>query len=146
MGEALLKKWKRTSAPRRTPSVDYEGMEQAALFRWMQVRHPLAWKLAYHPANGGHRVKAVAAKLKAQGVKAGVSDICLPMARGGWFGLYIEFKATPPHDAVVSPSQAAFLMAVEQQGYMAIVCRGMDEAMQVIDGYLAHSPTRAVKG
>lgn len=145
MGEALLKKWKRPTSPRRAPSVDYEGIEQAALFRWMQVRHPLAWKLAYHVPNGGHRVKAVAAKLKAQGVKAGVSDICLPMARGGWFGLYIEFKATPPHAAPVSDSQTAFLMAVEQQGYMAIVCRGMDEAMQVIDGYMAHSPTQAVK-
>lgn len=145
MGEALLKKWKRPPAPRRAPSVDYEGMEQAALFRWMQVRHPLAAKLAYHVPNGGHRVKAVAAKLKAQGVKAGVSDICLPMARGGWFGLYIEFKATPPHAAPVSDSQTAFLMAVEQQGYMAIVCRGMDEAMQVIDGYMAHSPTQAVR-
>jgi hypothetical protein len=68
-----------------------------------------------------------------------------PMAREGWFGLYIEFKATPPHAAPVSDSQTAFLMAVEQQGYMAIVCRGMDEAMQVIDGYMAHSPTQAVK-
>lgn len=106
--------WTPASKARRAPSVDYEGMEQAALFRWMQVRHPLAWKLAYHVPNGGHRVKAVAAKLKAQGVKAGVSDICLPMARGGWFGLYIEFKATPPHAAPVSDSQTAFLMAVEQ--------------------------------
>lgn len=126
----------------RRPAVDYEGNEQIALFRWMQLRHPTAYKLAYHVPNGGHRVKAVAAKLKAQGVKAGVSDIVLPMARGGYFGLFIEFKATPPHDAPVSTSQQAFLLAVEQQGYMAMVCRGLTEAMEVIEGYLALEPTQ----
>ncbi|MCY1301358.1 VRR-NUC domain protein [compost metagenome] len=133
-------------APRRMPSVDYEGAEQQALFRWLQVRHPTAFKVAYHVPNGGHRVKAVAAKLKAQGVKAGVSDICLPMARGGYFGLYIEFKATPPHDSPVSASHHAFLLSMEQQGYMALVCRGMNAAMEVLEGYLALSATRVVRG
>lgn len=135
----------RAARPRR-PSVDYEGMEQAALFNWLKVRHPGVWKLAYHIPNGGHRVKAVAAKLKAQGVKAGVSDITLPMARGGYFGLYIEFKATPPHDAAVSASQMAFLQAVEAQGYLALVCRGFDAAREVIDGYLALPATEVVRG
>lgn len=102
------------AAPRRRPAVDYEGQEPAAV------------KLAYHVPNGGYRVKAVAARLKAQGVKAGVSDITLSMARGGYFGLYIEFKATLPHDAAVSPSQMAFLQAVEAQGYLVLVCRGFE--------------------
>lgn len=128
---------KRRAALRRRPSVDYEGMEQAALFNWLRVRHPEAWELAYHIPNGGHRVKAVAAKLKAQGVKAGVSDIKLSMARGGYFGLYIEFKASPPHDASVSDSQRAFLQKVEQEGYLAMVCRGLDEARKAIDAYMA---------
>ncbi|SEJ31870.1 VRR-NUC domain-containing protein [Azotobacter beijerinckii] len=137
---------KRRVAPRRWPSVDYEGMEQAALFNWLRVRHPEAWELAYHIPNGGHRVKAVAAKLKAQGVKAGVSDIKLPMARGGYFGLYIEFKATPPHDASVSESQRTFLQKVEREGYLAMVCRGLDEAVQAIDAYLAWPKTVVVRG
>ncbi|UCP00086.1 VRR-NUC domain-containing protein [Metapseudomonas lalkuanensis] len=135
-------------APRRTarrPSIDYEGSEQATLFKWLQLAHPKAARLAYHVPNGGHRVKAVASKLKAQGVKAGVSDIVLPMARGGYFGLYIEFKATPPNDAVVSDSQQAFLMGVELEGYMALVCRGINEAMDVINGYMALPPTKAVR-
>lgn len=135
-------------APRvltRAPSIDYEGMEQKALFNWLNIKHPAAAKLAFHVPNGGHRVKAVAAKLKAQGVKAGVSDIVLPMARGGYFGLFIEFKATPPHDAVVSTSQHSFLQSVELQGYLAIVCRGLQEAMDVISGYMAMPMTVAVK-
>ncbi|MDU9399040.1 VRR-NUC domain-containing protein [Pseudomonas sp. zfem003] len=129
----------------RAPPVDYEGKEQAALFKWLALAHPVAGRLAFHVPNGGHRVKAVAAKMKGQGVKAGVSDIVLPMARGGYFGLYIEFKATPPHDSPVSATQQAFLAAVELQGYLAIVCRGVNAAMEVINGYMALPPTKAVK-
>lgn len=133
------------AAPKRRPAVDYEGQEQTALFNWLRVRYPAAAKLAYHVPNGGHRMKAVAARLKAQGVKAGVSDITLPMARGGYFGLYIEFKATPPHDAAVSPSQMAFLQAVEAQGYLALVCRGFEAAREVIEGYMALPKTEVVR-
>lgn len=136
---------KKYAAPKRRPAVDYEGKEQAALFNWLMARYPAAAKLAYHVPNGGHRMKAVAARLKAQGVKAGVSDITLPMARGGYFGLYIEFKATPPHDAAVSPSQMAFLQAVEAQGYLALVCRGFEAAREVIEGYMALPKTEVVR-
>lgn len=132
-------------ATRRRAPVDYEGNEQAALFNWMRLRHPLAWRLAYHVPNGGHRHKAVAAKLKAQGVKAGVPDISIALARGGHHGLYIEFKAAPPHDAVVASSQSAWLHALEEQGYLALVCRGINDAIQVIDNYLAQPVTEVVR-
>lgn len=138
---AAIKSWALAKPRTRRPAFDYEGMEQAALFNWLRVRHPVAAALAYHVPNGGHRMKAVAFKLKAQGVKAGVSDIVLPMARGGFFGLYIEFKASAPHSAVVSQSQRNFLHDVGQQGYKAVVCRGLDEAIKVIDAYLASAPT-----
>lgn len=39
------------------------------------------------------RDKATAVALKRQGVKAGVPDICLPVARNGYHGLHIELKA-----------------------------------------------------
>ena len=128
----------------RAKPVDREGQEQAALMVELQLRYPAAHKLIYHVPNGGHRVKAVAAKLKGQGVKAGVPDLVLPMARGGYFGLYIEFKATPPHDAVVAPSQRDWVLALVEQGYKAVVCRGMSAAMAVIDDYLAQPVTEVV--
>jgi hypothetical protein len=131
-------------ALRRRSPVDYEGSEQVALFNWLRVRHPEAWRLAFHVPNGGHRHKATAAKLKAQGVKAGVPDISIALARGGHHGLYIEFKATPPHDAEVASSQKEWLCALVEQGYKAVVCRGMKEAMAVIDDYLAQPVTEVV--
>jgi hypothetical protein len=126
----------------RAPSVDREELEQAALLREIAFRHPTAFKLIYHVPNGGHRHKAVAVKLKEQGVKAGIPDLVLPMARGGYFGLYIEFKATPPFDAAVSPSQDSYLHALTEQGYLAIVCRGHFDAMEQLCAYLMLPPTR----
>lgn len=127
----------------RSKPVDREGLEQAALLADVQLRYPAAFKLIYHVPNGGHRHKAVAAKLKGQGVKAGVPDLVLPMARGGHFGLYIEFKAQPPFDAAVSPSQDAYLQALTDQGYLAIVCRGHIDALEAIRAYLLQPQTRA---
>lgn len=125
----------RVKAARAKP-VDREGQEQAALMQELQLRYPQAYKLIYHVPNGGHRVKAVAAKLKGQGVKAGVPDLVLPMARGGYFGLYIEFKAMPPFDAPVSANQDAYLQQLNAQGYLAIVCRGSLDAVEAIRAYL----------
>lgn len=130
-----------TKKPRAKP-VDREGLEQAALMAEVRLRYPDAAKLLYHVPNGGHRVKAVAAKLKAQGVKAGIPDLVLPMARGGYFGLYIEFKAKPPFDAAVSPSQDAYIQALLDQGYLAIVCRGAIDALEAIRAYLLQPQTK----
>lgn len=128
----------------RTPRIDREGLEQVALLAEIKARYPEAWEHIHHVPNGGQRHKAVAAKLKAQGVKAGIPDLVLTMARGGYFGLYLEFKATPPNDAPVSASQHACIRRLNDQGYLAIVCRGHFDAMEHLRAYLRMAPTRVV--
>ena len=130
--------------PTRAKAIDREGREQAALMIEIALRYPVAAKLIYHVPNGGHRHVLVAMKLKEQGVKAGVPDLVLPMARGGYFGLYIEFKAKAPYDAAVSPAQDAYLRALTDQGYLAIVCRGHVDAIEAIRAYLLQPQTRTV--
>jgi hypothetical protein len=125
----------------RAKPVDREGLEQAALIKELELRLPDVAALIYHVPNGGHRHKLVAIKLKGQGVKAGVPDLVLPMARGGYFGLYLEFKATAPNDAAVSASQHAWIRRLNDQGYLAIVCRGHFDAMEHIRAYLRLAPT-----
>lgn len=120
----------------RAKPVDREGLEQAALIKELELCLPAVAALIYHVPNGGHRHKLVAIKLKGQGVKAGVPDLVLPMARGGYFGLYLEFKATAPNDAAVSTSQHAWIRRLNDQGYLAIVCRGHFDAMEQIRAYL----------
>ena len=132
---------------RRAPRVDREGMEQKALIRWLygeKMRGGTtadAYDHTYHVPNGGQRSKATAAALKGQGVKAGVSDLVVALARGGYHGLYLEFKATPPDHAALADSQREWLGKVEQQGYCAVLARGLDEAKAVIREYMGLSPT-----
>ena len=131
---ALVKSW-RPKATRAKP-IDREGLEQAALIREIALRYPAASRMLFHVPNGGHRHKLVAIKLKEQGVRAGVPDLVLPMARGGHFGLYIEFKAAPPNDAAVSASQHGYIQALNAQGYLAVVCCGQFDAMEVLRAYM----------
>ena len=74
--------------------VPTEAQEQMTLFSWaaMQSGKYPELNLLYHVPNGGSRHKAEAGRLRAEGVKAGVPDLCLPVARGQYHGLYIELK------------------------------------------------------
>jgi hypothetical protein len=127
--------------PVRAKSIDREGLEQAALIAELRIRMPEVADLIYHVPNGGHRHKAVAARLKQQGVVAGIPDLVLTMARGGYFGLYVEFKATPPNDAAISASQHERIRKLNEQGYLAVVCRGHFDAVEQIRAYLRMAPT-----
>ena len=89
--------------------------------------------LMHHIPNGGKRSKSEAARFKAMGVKPGVSDIFLPVARGGYHGLYIELKA---RDGRVSTKQKEFLESVRREGYAGVVAFSGEEASRIIEQYL----------
>lgn len=86
---------------------------QKAYFDWARL-HPEA-RRAYAIPNGGQRNAVVAAKLKAEGVRAGVLDVHLPLARGGAHGLWIEHKAGRK---TMSPEQAAEAGALVDEGFV----------------------------
>lgn len=90
--------------------------------------------MLYAVPNGGQRSKAVAGKLRAEGVKPGVPDLCLPVPRGQHHGLYIELKRKDGGE--VSKAQAGWLKALEHHGYKAVVCHGAEDAMEVIVEYM----------
>ena len=83
--------------------------------------------------NGGKRDKRTAVALKRQGVKAGVPDICLPVARNGYHGLYIELKAGKNK---ATKNQEKWQVFLNDQGYYAVICYGWREAAKVIEEYL----------
>ena len=74
--------------------VPSESVEQQRLFLWARMqsgKYPCL-TLMYHIPNEGKRSRATGGRLRAEGLKAGVPDICLPVACGGCHGLYIELK------------------------------------------------------
>ena len=113
-----------------------EAEEQSMLFNWADwksYKYP-ELQLMYHVPNGGSRNKIEAARLKAQGVKPGVPDICLPVARSGYHGLYIELKRQ--EGGRVSDNQMVMLQNLADQGYAVSVCKGWKAASKVIKDYL----------
>lgn len=87
--------------------------------------------------NGGLRSKRTAAMLKAEGVKAGVPDLFVPVPVEGYAGLFIEMKdvdGRPPRK-----SQMEWLDLLNSEGYAAYWARGADQAISLIDRYLSYS-------
>ena len=113
-----------------------EGEEQALLFSWaaMSLRKYPELRLLFHIPNGGKRGKAEAARFKAEGVKAGVPDLFLPVARGKYHGLFIELKRYK--GGRLSEFQRSWLLRLELQGYRAEVAHGWKEAAEIIKNYL----------
>lgn len=72
--------------------------------------------------------------LKAEGMRVGMLDLCLFVARGKYHGLIIEMKRKTK--GVVSDDQDAMMGILITQGYLAGVCRGADEAIAGIQSYL----------
>jgi hypothetical protein len=68
------------------------------------------------------------------GVRDGVPDILLPVARAGYTGLAIELKRSI--GGRVSPEQQKWLSRLEEQGWQTYVCYGADEAIRVISTYM----------
>ena len=112
-----------------------ESQEQQALFRWaavMEKSMPIL-QLLHSIPNGGKRDIWTAARLKAEGVKAGVSDIFLPVANNGYYGLYIELKV---RGGKLSDRQKWWIESTMAQGYLSVVCMGWEAAAEEILRYL----------
>ena len=115
-----------------------ERQHQQAVMKW--ARQPSIrerWPelaLLHHIKNETAGGAAEVAADKAMGVKKGVPDLCLPVGRGGFHGLYIEMK-TPEGKA--SDAQRWWIRALEEQGFRAVICHGYDAAVAELCWYLA---------
>lgn len=122
----------------RAHSRELEHKIQSACVEWFAVQFPnLRGRLVAVP-NGGARSKAEAAKLKAEGVVAGVADLVLFMHdhTHGYGALFIEMK-TPEHGSKQSDRQRWWQSVItEKNEYKYVVCRSLDDFMHEVRAYL----------
>lgn len=119
----------------RIRMIPTEEEEQKTVISWCRIQES-RWpelRLIYHVPNEGKRSKTTAAAEKAMGLRAGVSDLCLPVPRAWFHGLYVEMKAL---DGKVTKEQEEFLTAVREQGYCCCACWGADAAIWLIERYM----------
>ena len=116
----------------------------ADIFEWARLAS-CKWpelSLLYHIPNEGKRSAVTGARLKSMGLKSGVPDVCLPVARGGFHGLYVEMKRTL--GGRMSVNQRTWLDGLRAQGYAAICCHGWHAAALEIERYLRGEAVRDV--
>lgn len=110
-----------------------ETTEQITLFNWAKNNESNfpCLKLMYHVPNEGKRTNG--GILKAAGMKSGVPDVCLPVPRNGYHGLYMEMKYGKNRP---TKEQESYMELLRQQGYKTAVCYGFESAKDEIVRYL----------
>lgn len=122
----------RRNKTRKRPD-DEEHRLQCACVNWFRLQYPTHASALFAVPNGGRRDRVSGAKLKAEGVLPGVSDLILLLPRGRYHGLLIEMKTERGKQ---SPAQRDWQRDMVHRGYRYIVCRSFDEFREQIDDYL----------
>lgn len=116
---------------RKRPS-DEEHRIQTACVRWFNLTHKNLRGLLFAVPNGGRRDATTAAKLKAEGVVAGVSDLILLVPNKTHSVLLIEMKTPTGRQ---SESQKRWQCSLHHT-YKYILCRSLDDFMREVNNYL----------
>jgi hypothetical protein len=100
-----------------------EHEEQREFVQWMRQTHPDARIFAI--PNGGPRSRTTGAKLKAEGVSAGVPDLYIPAWR-----CWVEMKR---ETGKISPAQKDWMAYLESIDDTVIVGHGCEDAKEKIN-------------
>lgn len=114
-----------------------EHAHQVALFAWaaLEAKNYPELRLMFAIPNARHCSVITGARFKAEGVRSGVPDLFLPAVRPPRSGLMIELKRP---GGIVAKEQIWWQNALNEAGYLAVVCYGWEEAKQVILTYLKY--------
>lgn len=128
--------WKKEYSVLMKMSMD-EHREQVGFFQMARVfydRFPELSALLYAIPNGGDRKIGTGSRLRAEGVRPGIPDICCALPFCGYHALYIEMKREK--GGTVSADQETVMGWLAKAGYLAVVARGRNEAFGVLEMYL----------
>lgn len=124
---------RQNTKPRKRPS-DEEHQIQCACVQWFHYQHPGLRHNLFAVPNGGRRDKVTAAKLKAEGVLAGVADLILLKSNSRYGALLIEMKTRKGRQA---DTQREWQRRIEADGYKYVVCRSVDDFMREVNAYIS---------
>lgn len=108
---------------------------QVAIIQWARL-YQSKWpelELLHAIPNGGYRNAREARRLKKEGVLAGIPDLCLPVPRGDYHGLYMELKYGRNR---LTKSQLYITNKLSMAGYFMAICYEFEHAISTITEYL----------
>ena len=91
--------------------------------------------------NGGSRTALERVSMHAEGVLAGMPDLCVLEPSGGFCGLFIEMKT---QTGVVAAAQRDIARRLNRGGYLCVTARSADDGWAVIEDYLEGRDERSV--
>jgi len=112
-----------------------EHHQQVALISWarsMAGQIP-ELKMLYANPLGGKRAIKTGKMLKAEGVRAGIPDLTLPVPSRGFHGMFIEMKYGRN---TVTALQERWIEKLREYGYYCPVCYSFEAARESILWYL----------
>ena len=110
-----------------------EHLLQVQCVNWFRWQYPK--ELIYAIPNGGQRNIITAKKLKAEGVTAGIPDLFVAAACGGYNGIYIELKNG--QQGIVSENQKSIIAHLQNKGYKVVISRSFEDFVSKINAYLS---------
>lgn len=131
-----------------------ESLIQQAAVRWFRLQYPHLSSLLVHIPNEGQRttkwikgrlVCTGGAKLKAEGLVKGASDLVLFVANSEYHALCLETKVEEEYyikgqrkvrRTYQSTEQKDWQSEVEKQGYKYVVYRSVEEFIKIVKDYL----------
>lgn len=125
---------------RKARPVPSEHYEQASFMQRLAWLMPQLVDFVAAVPNGGKRDKRTAARMKREGQRKSFPDIVTLLARGGYFGLLIEFKRQGVTRA--EDGQHALHALYRAQGYRVEVCAGVDVAWRIFTEYVTSESTQ----
>ena len=114
--------------------IPLEQVEHEAFMDWVSY-HPLLKDITIHIPNEGKRTPQQGAKFKRLGLKKGIPDILVPIARSSYHGLWIELKRIRKYQ--ISKQQKWWVDKLNELGYYAAFAYGWEHAKQIIEDYLS---------
>ncbi|WP_432046532.1 VRR-NUC domain-containing protein [Weeksella virosa] len=117
--------------PKKKKRSNHESKLQQQCVKWfrLQFRDVMIFSIP----NGGSRHQKEVAKIKAEGVVAGVSDLFIMKASRGFHGLFIEMKYGKN---TTTEKQDVFLAKARSERYATAVCYSFEEFVKVTTQYL----------
>ena len=131
--DELMAKMNKEPQRRRKPR-DEEHQIHCACVRWFSYQYPELHGRLFAVPNGGRRDETTAAKLKAEGVVAGVADLIFLRRNRDYGALLIEMK-TPTGRQSDSQKKWQFTLCSEDE-YKYVVCRSLDDFIKEVNDYL----------
>lgn len=122
-------------ASRRDRPRHQESTLQKTCVAWFRAQYPDHALMLFAVPNGGGRSRIEGAVMKGEGVTAGVADLILLEARGGYGSLCIEMK-TRDKSSKQRPSQKAWQEAAERSGNRYVVVRSFEAFRALVSEYM----------